>query len=176
MGLHSFDLSPSSLGGPRPRRERSTAYNRRRHSPSRSPNTPGSPGPNSYDFTAAPHIATSHLRSNVDETVGPKHTPLHHPLPPGCCSDTQHDYALLLVDCHGHLHLLVAPPLPQVPGAKVFVPNKSLAHPLPAANKRPRYSRQHRPIRALTHHASGQRLFYPFHRPFQPPRRHVRHY
>ena len=111
-------------GGPRPRRERSAAYNRRRHSPSRSPSTRGSPGPNSYDYTAAPHIATSHLRPNVDATVGPAHMPLQHLLPPGCFSDTQHASALLLVDWHGHLRPLVAPPLPQVPGAKVFAPKQ----------------------------------------------------
>ena len=174
--LHSFDLSPTSLGGPRPRCERSAAYNRGRHSPSRSPNTHGSSGPNSSDYTVAPHIATSHLRPNVDATMGPAHMPLHHLLPPGCCSDTQHAYALLVVDRYGHLHPLVAPPLPQGPGAKVFAPKTSLAHSLRATTKRPRYSRQRRLFRAFAHHASGQRLYSPFHRPFQPPRRHVRHY
>ena len=176
LGLRPFDPSPTFLGGPWPRRESSAPYNQRRHRSSRSPAAHAFLESSPCDYIAAPHFIASYLRISVDATVGPTHMPPHHLLPLGCCSDTQQLYPLLVVGWHRRLHPLVAPPLPQVSCAQDFAPNNSLAHPLPAATKRPRYPRQRRLFRARTHHASGQSPYPPVHRPFQPPRRHIRHH
>ena len=48
--------------------------------------------------------------------MGPAHEPHHLPMSLGDHPNTEHAYALLLVDWHGHLHPLVASPLSEVPG------------------------------------------------------------
>lgn len=100
--------------------------------------------------------------------------------PTGCHSGASRTLGMLMRFYwwmgHERLYPMEAPPLPQGPGPQDFALNHSLAYLFLVVSKRPLRSRQRPLLRPSTHHASGQRLRPLFHRPFQPPRRRVRHY
>ena len=99
-----------------------------------------------HDYTTLPPSLTPPRRVYfpIDAPVGSALIPRNHLISRGRFSDTQHAYALLVLDPHGHLHPLVAPPLPQAPGAQDIAPNKYLAYPFLSATERPQLPRQRR--------------------------------
>ena len=87
LGLHPLDPSPTSGGGPDPRRKRPATQRQRQHRSFRPSTIHGLNAPCLHSSTPAPCPTPPHLRSSVDAPMGLTHMPLHHLLPLGFFSD-----------------------------------------------------------------------------------------
>ena len=130
-----------------------------------------------HDYTTLPPSLTPPRRVYfpIDAPVGSALIPRNHLISRGRFSDTQHAYALLVLDPHGHLHPLVATTASSARCSRLRTKQLSgLRFPF-RYRTAPTFSSAST-LRPFTHHTPGQLLRTPFHRPRQPPRRHVRHY